>query len=190
VAAAVVDFLVAFLLLLALMVYYGIWPGWGILLFPLLLALAVVAAVGVGTLLAALNVSYRDFKYTIPFLMQIWMFATPTVYMNVEVTQPAAIRTPQQASASLHSESNATSAAVANPPGTVARMNNAMVPDWIKAALRLNPMTGLIGFFRAAVLGGPLPWASLGNATMIIGIVFVAGLMYFRRVESNFADII
>jgi lipopolysaccharide transport system permease protein len=69
-------------------------------------------------------------------------------------------------------------------------MNNAIVPDWIKTALRLNPMTGLIGFFRAAVLDGPLPWASLGNASIVIGIVFVAGLLYFRRVESTFADII
>ena len=87
VAAAVVDFLIAFLLLAGLMFYYGIVPGWQILLVPLLLLLAVLAAVGVGSMLAALNVSYRDFKYTIPFLMQIWMFATPTVYMNVEETK-------------------------------------------------------------------------------------------------------
>ncbi len=86
VAAAVVDFLIAFLLLAGLMLYYGIRPGWGILLVPLVLALAALAAVGVGALLAALNVAYRDFKYTIPFLVQIWMFATPTVYMNVDAS--------------------------------------------------------------------------------------------------------
>jgi lipopolysaccharide transport system permease protein len=61
---------------------------------------------------------------------------------------------------------------------------------WVKAVLRLNPMTGLIGFFRAAVLGGPLPWARLGTSVAIILAVFVAGLTYFRRVESSFADII
>jgi lipopolysaccharide transport system permease protein len=65
-----------------------------------------------------------------------------------------------------------------------------MVPGWVKTALRLNPMTDLIGFFRAAVLGGPLPWARLGTSVAVICVVFVAGLMYFRRVESSFADII
>ncbi len=51
------------------------------------MALAVMAAVGVGALLAALNVTYRDFRYTIPFLVQIWMFATPTIYMNVDALE-------------------------------------------------------------------------------------------------------
>ena len=84
VGAAVVDFLIALSLMAILMVYYGIAPGWGILLLPMVFGLIFLAATGVGTLLAALNVRYRDFKYTIPFLLQIWMFATPTVYMNVE----------------------------------------------------------------------------------------------------------
>ena len=100
VAAAVVDFLIALLLLIVLMVHYGIAPGWPILLVPLLLALAVMAAIGVGALLAALNVAYRDFKHTIPFLVQIWMFATPTVYMSVEardaVPAPAWLPTRQR----------------------------------------------------------------------------------------------
>jgi len=60
----------------------------------------------------------------------------------------------------------------------------------VKAFLRLNPMTDVIGFFRAATLGGPLPWAQLGSATLVILAVFVAGLAYFRRVEGSFADII
>ena len=51
-------------------------------------------------------------------------------------------------------------------------------------------MTDLIGFFRAAMLGGPLPWTRLGTSAAVIGVVLVAGLMYFRRVESGFADVI
>jgi lipopolysaccharide transport system permease protein len=82
VGAVLVDTLIASGLLLALMRYHGIVPGFSLLLAPLLLAIMLLAAVGVGTLLAALNVAYRDFRYVIPFLTQFWMFATPTVYMQ------------------------------------------------------------------------------------------------------------
>ena len=51
-------------------------------------------------------------------------------------------------------------------------------------------MTGLIAFFRAATLGSQLPWSQLGYSSVVIGFLFVAGLAYFRRVESGFADII
>jgi lipopolysaccharide transport system permease protein len=83
VGAAVVDFAIAFAMLLVLMLCYGALPGPGLLLAPLIFAVIVVAALGVGTLLAALNVAYRDFRYVIPFLVQVWMFATPTVYMQL-----------------------------------------------------------------------------------------------------------
>ena len=206
VAAAVVDFVIAFSLLAALMLYYHIVPGWGILLVPLLLALAVLAAVGVGTLLAALNVAYRDFKYTIPFLVQIWMFATPTVYMNVvDAHEAAPVKSEVSDERSEVGEQGATSSLTPDTShltpggsggegmsqaGTPRRAGGTMVPSWVKTVLRLNPMTDLIGFFRAAVLGGPLPWARLGTSVVVILAVFVAGLMYFRRVESSFADII
>jgi lipopolysaccharide transport system permease protein len=68
VGAAVVDFGVASLLLIGLMAVFGIAPGPGLLLAPLIFAAIFLAAVGVGTLLAALNVAYRDFRYVIPFL--------------------------------------------------------------------------------------------------------------------------
>jgi len=81
VGAAVVDFLIAFSLLIGLMLWYGILPGLNLLVAPAIFACVVLAALGVGTLLAALNVAYRDFRYVIPFLVQIWLFATPTIYM-------------------------------------------------------------------------------------------------------------
>ncbi len=74
------DFAVASGLLAVLMLWFGRAPGWGMLLAPLFVALMTMLAVGVGTALAALNVSYRDFRYVIPFLVQLWMYATPTVY--------------------------------------------------------------------------------------------------------------
>jgi lipopolysaccharide transport system permease protein len=82
VGAAVVDFLVALTLLLGLMAWYGVRPGMGVFLLPLIFAEILLLAAGIGTLLASLNVSYRDFRYVIPFMLQVWMFATPTIYMQ------------------------------------------------------------------------------------------------------------
>jgi lipopolysaccharide transport system permease protein len=82
VAAALVDFFVAFGMLLVLMLYYGVCPSGGIVLVPLLLAGLVLSALGIGTLLSALTVAYRDFRYVVPFAVQLWMFATPCIYLN------------------------------------------------------------------------------------------------------------
>jgi lipopolysaccharide transport system permease protein len=84
--AAVVDFLIAFGLLLAMMVFYRVSPGVNMLLTPLIFGLITLAGLGIGTLLAALNVAYRDVRYAIPFLVQLGMFATPTVYMQPKVS--------------------------------------------------------------------------------------------------------
>jgi lipopolysaccharide transport system permease protein len=75
--------------LVILMLAYGTYPdaaGW-LLVFPLT-ALAVVAAAGVGSWLAALNVKYRDVRFVIPFLTQLWLFATPVIYPATIVPQP------------------------------------------------------------------------------------------------------
>jgi lipopolysaccharide transport system permease protein len=84
VGAPLVDFAVAFGLLLVMMLAYGMAPGWGLLLVPPLVLGLVVAALGAGTLLAALTVAYRDFRYVVPFMVQLWMFATPSIYMDAE----------------------------------------------------------------------------------------------------------
>ena len=80
VIAGVVDFLIAFAVLVGLMAYYGTAPGWGVLALPLFTLFAVVAALAIGTPLAALNVRYRDVRYTIPFLAQLLLFLTPIAY--------------------------------------------------------------------------------------------------------------
>ena len=86
VGAAVVDFLIAFGLLVALMLFYGLTPNVQMLMvLPTFLVIVLLAA-GVGTLLAALNVAYRDFRYVIPFMVQVWLFATPTIYMAPDTT--------------------------------------------------------------------------------------------------------
>ncbi|MGA2134361.1 MAG: ABC transporter permease [Bryobacteraceae bacterium] len=90
VLAGLVDFGISFLVLLVMMLYYGIVPTAAVALLPLFLLLAVVTALAVGLWLSALNVKYRDVRYTIPFLTQFWMFATPVAYPSSLV--PARLR--------------------------------------------------------------------------------------------------
>jgi len=88
VLSGVVDFGIAFLVLLGMMIYYQVWPTWGLLLLPAFLLLALITALGVGLWLSALNVHYRDIKYIVPFLVQFWMYATPVVYPSSLLEQP------------------------------------------------------------------------------------------------------
>lgn len=80
VGVGLMDMLVAMGFLVGLMAYYGIWPGWTFVMLPGLLAAIVLCGLGVGLFLCALNVEYRDFKYVIPFMIQLWMFASPVMY--------------------------------------------------------------------------------------------------------------
>ena len=74
------DFAVSFILVLAIMAYYGFVPTINLIFLPLFLLLALASSLGVGLWLSALNVRYRDFQYTVPFLIQIGMFVSPLVY--------------------------------------------------------------------------------------------------------------
>jgi lipopolysaccharide transport system permease protein len=76
----VLDFAVAFVILLAMMFFYGIVPGAAVLTLPLFLLLALMTALACGLWLSALNVKYRDVAYVIPFLTQFWLFITPVAY--------------------------------------------------------------------------------------------------------------
>ena len=80
VAAGLVDFAIAFVLLAGLMIYYGVAVTWNIAMLPPLVVLTALLALGVGMWTSALNVRYRDVRYALPFLIQLWMFATPIIY--------------------------------------------------------------------------------------------------------------
>jgi lipopolysaccharide transport system permease protein len=80
VLGGLIDFAIAFVILLGMMAYYGIVPTAMVVTLPLFLLLALVTALGVGLWLSALNVQYRDVRYTIGFLTQFWLFATPVAY--------------------------------------------------------------------------------------------------------------
>ena len=88
VGVGVIDFLVSFVVLLALMAYYGLTPGLAVLTVPFWMLLAVLTALGAGLWLAALNVRYRDIRYTLPLLTQLWLFATPVAY-SMSLVPPA-----------------------------------------------------------------------------------------------------
>jgi lipopolysaccharide transport system permease protein len=80
VLSGLVDFGIALVLMLGMMAWYGAVPGWTVVTVPVFVLLAVMTALAVGLWLAALNVQYRDVRYTVPFLAQAWMFASPVAY--------------------------------------------------------------------------------------------------------------
>jgi lipopolysaccharide transport system permease protein len=80
VGVGIVDFGVAASILLAMMLFYGVGWSLNLLMAPVLLLAIMLTALGVGTCLSALTVSYRDFRYVVPFMVQLWMFVTPVVY--------------------------------------------------------------------------------------------------------------
>jgi lipopolysaccharide transport system permease protein len=142
------DFVIAFVVLLGMMLVYGIVPTWNILWLPLLLLLALVTSLGVGLWLTAMNVQFRDVRYAVPFLVQAWMFATPIAYPSSLLDEP-----------------------------------------W-RTLYGVNPMTGVIEGFRAALLGTrPMPWDLIGVGTAMALVLFVTGALYFKRMERVFADV-
>ena len=88
VLSGIVDFVLAFIVLLGMMFYYGTAPTVNVLWLPFLLLLALVTSLGVALWLSAMNVQFRDVRYTIPFLTQFWLFATPIAYPSSLLEEP------------------------------------------------------------------------------------------------------
>ncbi len=86
--SGIVDFALAFVLLLLMMVFYGVVPTLNIIWLPFFLLLALIASLGTGLWLSALNVEYRDVRYVVPFITQFWMFATPIAYPSSLLSEP------------------------------------------------------------------------------------------------------
>jgi lipopolysaccharide transport system permease protein len=88
VLSGAVDFVLAFIVLLGMMLFYGIFPTINVVWLPLFLLLAAVTSLGTGLWLSAMNVQFRDVRYTVPFLTQFWMFMTPIAYPSSLIKQP------------------------------------------------------------------------------------------------------
>ncbi|HEX3560926.1 MAG TPA: ABC transporter permease [Pyrinomonadaceae bacterium] len=148
VAAGLVDMAVGSLLLVALAAYYRVHVTWGVLLLPVFVLLATASALGAGMLASALTVKYRDLRHVLPFILQVWMFASPVIYPTGVV-----------------------------PPGW----------RWI---LDVNPMTGVLEGFRAALAGLPLYWPHVVVSAVFAVALLACAYYVFRRLEDTFADVI
>ena len=148
VGAALADFAISFGILIAMMFYYRVSPGGSILMVLPLVLVTILCALGIGIFVSALNTAYRDFRYALSFLVQIWMFLTPVVY-----------------------------------PVT-------LIPERFRWVILLNPMAGIVGAYRSAILGKPFAWGNLGISLGIATVMFLIGLAYFRRTERYFADVV
>ena len=147
--AALVDFGVSFLVLIGMMIFYQYWPGWNIFWLIPILIMVIFTALSVGLWLSAFNVQYRDVQHMVPFIIQVWMYASPIVY-------PIDI-----------------------------------IPEGIWRLLYgLNPMVGIIQGFRWALLGAEQPDLTMLISIVVVIILLVSGLFYFRRMEKTFADIV
>ncbi len=149
VIAGLVDLAIAVLLMAVLMILYRREPSINLVWLPVFLLLALLASLGCGLWLSALNVKYRDIRYIVPFLVQLWLFATPVAYSSSLVHEP-----------------------------------------W-HSIYGLNPMAGVVEGFRWAVLGTKTSIESMVLVSALTAATFaLSGLIYFRRVERTFADIV
>lgn len=148
IGALLLDLCLSLGLLFLLMFYYR-WPISAKLLWlPLFMLAAVLATSGIGMALSAFNVSFRDVKYAVPFLIQMGIFVTPVIYP---------IR---------------------------------YIPGSWRILMGLNPMTGVVLGFRYSLLGSAASWGIMGLSLTVSVVLFVSGLLIFRRMERRFADII
>ena len=149
VVTPLVDFSLSFIVLLGMMVWFGVTPTWNIAALPLFLLLALLTTLAVSLWLSTLNVKYRDVRHTIPFLVQVWMYATPIAY-----------------SASI-------------------------IPEKWRPLYSLNPMVGVVEGFRWALLGKSIPdFRVMAISAIVVLALLFGGLVYFKKMEKTFADVI
>ena len=146
--AGLVDFLLAFMMLVLMMFYYRVTVTVQILFLPVLILLTALFSLGVGTWMSALNVKYRDVRFALPFLIQLWLFVSSVILPSTSIPQ-----------------------------------------KW-RWLLMLNPMSGIIEGYRAALFGLPFDWPALGIASALTIVVLLYAIYAFGRVERSFADII
>jgi lipopolysaccharide transport system permease protein len=147
--AGLVDFFLSFLMLIAMMFYYGITPSLNVIWLPLFILLALTTSLGVSLWFSAMNVKFRDIGYIVPFITQIWLFMTPIVYPSSLLSEP-----------------------------------------W-KTLYGINPMAGVVEGFRWALLSTDTsPQPIIIVSSLVAFTILIGGLMYFRRMEKTFADIV
>jgi len=149
-----VDFAISFGLLALLMIFYHVWPTWHLLALPFFTLLALIASTGAGLWLAALNVEYRDFRYVVPFFVQLGLYVSPVGFSSSLVRDK--------------------------------------LGETVFVLYSLNPVVGVVDGFRWAISGGrsPIFLPGLIASFVVMSLLLVSGVWYFRRMERTFADVI
>ncbi len=151
--SGLVDFLIALAVVSILCFYYSIVPTFNILWLPLLIALMVLTASGIGMWLSSLSIQYRDIGFLMQFLSQLLMYAAPVVW-------PASLISDKYGSTYLY-------------------------------IYGMYPMAGVIEGFRSAIIGhNEMPWELILSGTCSALLIFISGLLYFRKKELIFADVV
>lgn len=146
------DFVLAFTTLILMMLVFGIVPTVNIIWLPVFVLQILMIAMGIGFWLSAMNVQFRDIRYTVPFITQVWMFISPIVYPSSLIEN-----------------------------------------DVVRILYGINPMAGVIDGFRWALLGAevaPPPNLMLIVSFAISFLLLFTGVIYFKRAEKTFADVI
>lgn len=162
IVVSLVDFLVASSILVGLMVWYHFWPTWRILVLPPLVLLAIAAAMGPGLIATALTVRFRDFRMIVPFIIQFGIYVCP-VGMSSDF---------------IHDK--------------LVHKLGAELGDKLFMLYSLNPMVGVIDGFRWAILGSSSTfyWPGFVLSVGLTLALLLIGIIYFRKTERAFADII
>lgn len=162
---ACVDFLISFVLLLILMAVYQYIPSWKIIFLPLFLLVAFLAAFGVGLLLTAMNVKYRDFRYIIPFIIQFGVYVSPVGFSSNIVYEKLSKK--------------------------MIEMDMAWLTDYLVTLYALNPMVGVIDGFRWSIIGNAqMNWSMFSVSIFMCLLILTYAIYYFRKTEKTFADVI
>ena len=150
VIVSLVDFIISAVIFVVLMVWYRYIPSIHVFFLPIFVFIAFLAAMGAGLWIAALNVKYRDFRFVVPFIVQLGLFVSPVGF------------------------------------------SSSIVPEKWRFLYSLNPMVGVIDGFRWAILGdgADLHMEALVLSMIVVSLVLISGIVYFRRTEKTFADVI
>ncbi|MEM9542516.1 MAG: ABC transporter permease [Cyanobacteria bacterium P01_E01_bin.42] len=145
-----VDFALSVAILLGLMAWYNFVPSWRVIVLPGFTIVAAIASLGAGLWLAALNVRYRDFRFVVPFIVQLGLYISPVGF------------------------------------------SSSIVPERWRLLYYLNPMVGVIDGFRWAILGDEFQFYLPGFllSLLLLGTLAISSIIYFRKTERTFADVI
>jgi lipopolysaccharide transport system permease protein len=147
IGAALVDTMISLGVFFVLMACCHVAPTWMIIFVPPLLLLTALAGLGVAFTLSSLTVTYRDFRFLIPFMVSTWLYVSPVMYPLDPHRQ------------------------------------------WIRWALRVNPIYGIVNGFRSALLGQRWDFPAIVMAIVEVAAILFFGMYYFKRTERRFADI-